>query len=843
MAWKDAQELALQRHLGKLKFGRLLLCASALVAGASVLANGTSGAAPIAVPHAAATLPSPARVMQASDAQFGRMLGEYCSRCHNDFDQIGGFSTESLRASDIAEGRNIANWEKVLRRIDNREMPPANRPQPPAELRAAFVDWLAHGRNSFAAANPDPGQLVLRRLNRAEYGNAVRDLLGVEVDVAQDLPRDNSGFGFDNVADVLSVSPTLMENYIAVAGKVSRMATGLASQRALVTSYQVPKDGSVLNTGIPAYNERSSPLLPVASRGGGAFTYFARYDGLYDITGWLNANTNNETDRMVEDRYTVRVPLKAGPRLIGMSFRRTTAPDESVETVRNDTSYVPLPLDKPRDLTLDVWVDGLRAGQLAVPSYRLHERYSQQNFPRDVLQIDVAGPHGALGAGNTPSRDLIFTCKPTRAAQEGGCARQILTGLVRRAYRRPVSEGDLAPLLAIYAAERAENGFEPGIQAAIEAILVSPHFLFLIERDAPDAAPGSPARISDLELASRLSLFLWSSIPDEPLLALAEQGRLRDPKVLEAEIARMLKDPRARALTDNFAGQWLYLRNLAEQRPDITVFPEFDARLRAAMAGETEMFFTHVLQTNASVLDFIKADYTFLNQRLADHYGIPGVKGTAMRKVALDPAWQRGGLLGQASILTVTSYGNHTSVVKRGKWVLDNILAAPPPPAPPNVPALKAEQDGRKLSARAQLELHRADPACASCHMAMDPLGFALENYDAVGAWRRLDAGEVIDASATLPNGTRISGLDGLQAVLMERRQEFVRAFTERLMTYALARGVGPQDMPTIRRIEREAAGEGYRIQTIIAGIVTSDAFTLRKAAKPAAMAARSTDP
>ncbi len=831
------------RHAAKLNYGRLLLCASALVAGASVFAQSRADAARTDLAQAAPAAPTAARVMQASDAQFEAMLGQYCSRCHNDFDKVGGLSIEGLRGSDMAGGRNIASWERVLRRIDNREMPPANRAQPPEELRAAFVQWLAHGRDSYAAANSDPGQLVLRRLNRAEYANAVRDLLAVDVDVSQDLPRDNSGFGFDNVADVLSVSPTLMENYISVAGKVSRMATGLASQRALVTSYQVPKDGSVLNTGIPAYNERASSLLPLASRGGGAFSYFARYDGEYEITGWLNSNTNNETDRMVEDRYTVRVPLKAGTRLVGMSFRRATAPDESVETVRNDTSFVPLPLDKPRELTLDVWIDGLRAGQIAVPSFRVHERYSQRNFPRDVLQIDVAGPYNPGGSGSTPSRERIFACTPTRAAQEQACARQILSSLTRRAYRRPVSETDLAPLMAIFATERGQGSFESGVQAAIEAILVSPHFLFLVERDPQGVAPGSVNRVSDLELASRLSLFLWSSIPDEPLLALAEQGRLGERQVLEAQIARMLKDPRAKALTENFAGQWLYLRNLPEQRPDITVFPDFDARLRAAMAGETEMFFSHILQSNASVLDFIKSDYTFLNQRLADHYGIPGVKGTAMRKVALDPAWQRGGLLGQASILTVTSYGNHTSVVKRGKWVLDNILAAPPPPAPPNVPALKAEQDGRKLSARAQLELHRADPACAACHLVMDPLGFALENYDAVGAWRRLDAGEVIDASAKLPNGTMVSGLGGLQNVLMERRHEFVRAFTERLMTYALARGVGPQDMPTIRRIEREAASDGYRIQSIIAGIVTSEAFTMRKAPKAPAVASRSTVP
>ena len=377
---------------------------------------------------------------------------------------------------------------------------------------------------------------------------------------------------------------------------------------------------------------------------------------------------------------------------------------------------------------------------------------------------------------------------------------------------------------------RAGTSFEQGIEAAVEAILVSPQFLFVVESPPPAGIAGAAYGVSDLDLATRLALFLWSSIPDERLLALAEQGRLRSPGVLDAEIARMLADPKAQALTDNFAGQWLYLRNLEQQRPDITEFPDFDTRLRSAMATETKMFFAYVMGANRPVTDFIRADYTFLNQRLARHYGIAGVSGTAFRKVALDPATTRGGLLGQASILTVTSYGNHTSVVKRGKWVLDNMLASPPPPPPPDVPALKAEHDGRKLTARQQLELHRANPTCAACHAKMDPLGFALENFDAVGAWRTVDAGQDIDNTAVLPDGRAIAGFTGLQQVLMERRDEFAQAFTERLMTYALARGLGPQDMPAVRAIARKAAQEDYRVQTIVRGIVTSPAFTMRRA-------------
>lgn len=767
------------------------------------------------------------------------MLDKYCSRCHNDFDNVAGLSVADLKANDVATGRNAEAWEKILRRVASGEMPPHSKPQPDMVQRAAMVEWLDAARAQYVAAHPDPGKSAVRRLNRVEYANAVRDLLGVEADVARDLPPDNSGFGFDNIADVLSVSPTLMERYVAVAGKVARQATGLVPARAFVTTWQVPKDGSLGNSGIPAFNERATTNLgggdlPLASRGGAAVRYFARYDGLYDVVTWLNSNTNNENDRLTEDRYTLRVPMTAGTHRISVSFRRQTWPDESVQWLRNNTDYVPLPLDKPKLLPLDVWVDGQRAGTLQVPSWRMHPRYSQRNFPRDVLQLDVAGPYDVKGMAETPSQRAVFQCRPRSAAEEEPCARKIVSSLARRAWRRPVSAGDIAPLMRLYSAERAGGSFEQGIEAAVEAILVSPQFLFVVESPPPAGISGVAYGVSDLDLATRMALFLWSSIPDERLLSLAENGSLRAPGVIEAEIARMLADPKALALTENFAGQWLYLRNLEQQRPDITEFPDFDTRLRAAMAGETKMFFTYVMGANRPVTDFIRADYTFLNQRLAKHYGIAGVSGTAFRKVSLDPATARGGLLGQASILTVTSYGNHTSVVKRGKWILDNMLASPPPPPPADVPALKAEHDGRKLTARQQLELHRANPSCAACHTKMDPLGFALENFDAVGAWRTVDAGQAIDNTATLPDGRAISGFTGLQQVLLDRRDEFAQAFTERLMTYALARGLGPNDMPAVRAIARKAAQEDYRVQTIVRGIVTSSAFTMRRA--PAAL-------
>ncbi|MCJ2186764.1 DUF1592 domain-containing protein [Novosphingobium beihaiensis] len=805
----------------RFSIGSSALAASALITAAAVYAaqDGEPGTAAGAAPAAA----------EAQAAMIEPMLDKYCSRCHNDFDMVANLSVEDLKASDIRTGKHAEAWEKILRRVAAGEMPPHSKPQPDPAMRAAFVQWLDRSRASFAAAHPDPGKATLRRLNRYEYANAVRDLLSLDADFSRELPQDNSGFGFDNIADVLTVSPTLMERYVAVAGKVGRLATGLTSRREFVTTWQVPKDGSVKNSGVPAYNERASADLPLASRGGGAFAYFARYDGEYEITAWLNSNTNNETDRLIEDRYSVRVPVKAGAHRVGLSFRRKIWPDETVQTLRNDTDKVPLPLDPPQMLPLDVWVDGQRVSTLEVPSYRMHQRYSQQNFPRDVLQIDVAGPYNAHGVPDTPSRRAIFTCHPKKAAQEEACAQKIVSTLARRAWRRPVGAFDIAPVMRIYAQERAASDFEHGVEAALEAILVSPEFLFVVESDPAGSLPGSVHTVSDLELATRLSLFLWSSIPDERLLALAEQGKLRTPGVLDGEIARMLADPKARALTGNFAGQWLYLRNLDQQKPDIDAFPKFDTRLKQAMATETEMFFASVLTGNRPVTDFIESDYTFLNQRLAEHYGIPGVTGTAFRKVHLKPEWHRGGLLGQASILTVTSYNNHTSVVKRGKWILDNILASPPPPPPPNVPALKTEHDGRLLSAREQLELHRANPTCAACHVKMDPLGFALENFDAVGGWRTVDAGQPIDSGAVLPDGTKFAGIGGLQQILMNRKDEFAQAFTERLMIYALARGLGPQDMPEVRSIASDAAADGYRVRAIIKGIVTSPAFTMRK--------------
>jgi hypothetical protein len=589
----------------------------------------------------------------------------------------------------------------------------------------------------------------------------------------------------------------------------------------------VPKDLFENGFGVASYNERAGDDLPLDSRGGGSFKFYAPYDGTYTIQVFLNANTSEEGEIDIHNRYEVKVPLKAGSRTIGASFPKNLALDEHV--VPKSILGPREPAAAPVPIPLDIQVDGSRVQRLTVPSVATGPNVSQSFYLRDVMQISVAGPYDAAGAGDTASRRKIFLCHPSKGLGEEACAKKIVSTLARHAYRRPVTAVDVAPLMKMYAQGRQGADFEHGIEAAVEAILVSPDFLFMREADPAKTAAGDVHRISDVELATRLSFFLWSSIPDDELLGLAEKKELSKPDVLKAQVARMLADRKSKALTDNFAGQWLYLRRLEYQKPDRRAYPEFDQRLRAAMLTETEMFFDGVVKDNRSALDFLDANYTYVNQRLAEHYGIAGVYGTSFRKVNLDPAQHRGGLLGQGAILTVTSYNNRTSVVLRGKWILENLLAAAPPPPPPLVPSLDDAKNGKTMTVREQMEMHRKNPVCASCHTKMDPLGFSLENYDAVGAWRAGYAGQKVDASAVLPDGTAFDGPTGLQNILLSRKDQFVEALTERLMTYALARGVESYDMPAVRGVRTQAAKDDYRMQTIILGIVQSVPFTMRR--------------
>lgn len=768
--------------------------------------------------HTTATLSS------ASPDDRKRMLTQFCGGCHNDKAKTAGMSVMPLKADNIEA--HTATWEKILRRVSLGEMPPRGMKRPSKEEIADFTNWLEGSLDKMGAANPDPGRATLRRLNRTEYANAVRDLLDLQIDVSDDLPFDDSGYGFDNIADVLTVSRTLMDKYIRVGARVSRTATGLVSRSPVVTEHKLAKD--------PYVNERASDDLPLGSRGGGSFKFYAPYDADYTVIVNLNPGLGADIQKNPADRIETRVSLTAGQHIIGASFRKSMVLETTLVPKTIQQLRMPKPATAPPPLTLDIQVDGARVKTVAVPAHATGFQdagiaHTDVIAARDVQAISVAGPYGIRGAGDTPSRRRIFSCRPGEGISETACARNILTSLARHAYRRPVTSADIAPLMTMYREGRKGATFEHGIEAGLEVILSSPNFLFLRETDPPRARPGSVRRITDLELASRLSLFLWSSIPDEELLFTAEKGQLSKPDVLQSQVSRMLADPKAKALTANFAGQWLHLRRLEAQKPDRIVYPDFDQRLRAAMLTETEMFFENVVRDNRSVLEFLDADYTFLNQRLAEHYGIPGIYGTTFRKVNLDPKLRRGGLLGQASILTVTSYNNRTSVVMRGKWILENILAAPPPPPPPDIPALNDAKNGKLLSVREQMEMHRANPVCASCHNKMDPLGFSLENYDAVGAWRTSFAGKPIDASAVLPDGTKFEGPAGLQNILMSRKEQFIEALTERMMTYGLGRGVEYYDMPAIREVRDRARRDDYRMNAIIMGIVQSVPFVMKR--------------
>ncbi|MFK7913675.1 MAG: DUF1592 domain-containing protein [Pseudomonadales bacterium] len=765
-------------------------------------------------------------------------MKRYCGRCHNEERFAGYWALVDVDPNAIARGEQLNAWEKILRMTHEGDMPPPERKKQPTESeRAQFVATLRKALDGYSQQHPNPGRATLRRLNRAEYANAVRDLLHIEMDLAASLPADDSGYGFDNIADVLSVSATLMDRYFAVAGRVSRLALGLGPQAPVLTSFKVAKDGSILNQGIPSFNERTSRKLPLDSRGGAAFDFYVPHDGDYEIAGYLNANTNNEVDRLEENRHSHRVFLTAGSHSLGMSFRRKLRLDESTQTLRNNLDIVPLPGSPPGSEPLDFIVDGARVHSVAVPEFHESPRFAQKNFLRDLLQLDVQGPFNKLDARSsapqvtvTPNARKILRCQPGASRKSQlRCASKILRPMARQAYRRPLANNELEPLLAVFDRALQQEDFAGAIATAVQALLVSPQFLFVVEQRPAGLLPDTNYPISDLEFATRLSLFLWSSLPDAELLALAERKRLRRPRVLRKQLARMLADPKAEALTANFAGQWLFLRNLDYHQVDVDAYPQFDVRLRTAMRGESEQFFAAILRENRSLLEFLDADYSYLNERLAAHYGVAGVYGPEMRRVRWPEQMQRGGLLGQASLLTLTSYGNHTSVVRRGQWILDALLAAPPPPPPPDVPALVAEKAGAALSAREQLALHRSEPACASCHVKMDPLGLSLERFDAIGGYRTVAAGRSIDVSTSMPDGTAFSGLSGLQAVLLERKDQFTRAFTEQLMTYALGRGIEAHDRPAIRAVAEAAAADEYRIQRVILGIVQSYAFNHRR--------------
>jgi mono/diheme cytochrome c family protein len=764
------------------------------------------------------------------------LLDRYCVTCHNQRLKTGGLSLDTVDPANLGEHAEI--WEKVVRKLRAGTMPPIGRPRPEKPAVASLVSSLESGLDRAAAAKLNPGRAPLHRLNRTEYANAIRDLLALDIDVRALLPADDTDeHGFDNVAEVLTVSPALMERYLFAARKIGRTALGYPTGPG-VELYQLPR--------MLTQDDRLSDDLPFGSRGGAAVRHYFPADAEYKIKVKLKSNLYDyilglgrpqqldvRLDGALVKRFTVggredlnppppsfsgamrgntlfetyahdadtglevTVPVKAGLRTVGVFFTRQTWEGEGVLQ----------PVQTGYPLAVNEQYDGLAA----------------------VDSFAIDGPFKITGPGDTPSRRRILLCTP-RGGDEDACAKRILSTIARRAYRRPVTDDDVGTLLDFYREGRKDGTFESGIQFALERILIDPDFLFRAERDPSGVKAGATYRLTDLELASRLSFFLWSSIPDDELLDEAARGRLKDPNVLAARVRRMMADARAKALVENFAGQWLVLRNIRDAAPDPDLFPDFDENLRGAFQRETELFIESQIRDDKSIPELLTADYTFLNERLARHYGIPGVQGTRFRRVPLAGA-ARGGLLGHGSLLTVTSYPNRTSPVLRGKWLLENILGTPPPPPPPDVPALKDKgENGRPQSVRERLEDHRRNPTCAACHAQMDPLGFALDHFDAVGKWREADAGTLVDASGTLPDGSTFKGLDGLRTLLDSRREQFVATVTEKLLAYALGRGLEAYDMPAVRKIVRDAGTDSHRWSSIVVGIVDSVPFRMRTA-------------
>ena len=783
-----------------------------LVAGWLTIAGGA------AVDAQTAGLPQAAGTAASSESPQRALLDRYCVTCHNQRLQTGGLALDNIDVSKVAEDAEV--WEKVVRKLRGGLMPPAGRPRPEKAAYDGFAAWLETEVDTAAAIDPNPGRTeAVHRLNRRQYHNVIRDLLALDIDVIDLLPADDTSYGFDNIAGALAVSPTLLERYLSAARKIARLAVAAPVPSATAETFRVRSD-------LPQEDRLDG--LPFGTRGGAKISYNFPEDAEYVIqvepTGrpkesheievtidgervqLFTVEPPSEDQRPGYETETadleVRLPVRAGPREIGVAFIKKT--NAEVETLRQ-------PFLRPY------------GGQLAQPK---------------LESVTVTGPFEASGSRpveGTPSRSQIFVCRPAASASpedEASCAAEILSTLARRAYRRPVTDVDLQGLLDFYDEGWANGGFETGIEAALRRLLVSSEFIFRIERDAANVGPNTSYRISDLELASRLSFFFWNSIPDDELLDLAIQGTLTEPAVLEKQARRMLADQRSEALVSSFVAQWLLLSRVDVALPDQYLFPDFDQGLREAMVRETELFIESLMRDDRSVLDLLSANYTFVDERLARHYGIPNVYGSHFRRITFSDDSPRRGLLGQGSVLTLTSYPGRTSPVVRGKFILDNILGTPPPPPPPNVPDLEETPSDRVLTMRERMEQHRANPVCASCHRMMDPLGLSLENFDAVGRWRDtmdLSTSNAIDVAGVFPDGTEFEGVDGLRNLLLSRPDQFVANVAERMLIYALGRGLEHYDMPAVREIRRETGRNNYSFSSLILGIVNSTPFQMRR--------------
>jgi hypothetical protein len=766
-------------------------------------------------PHLALSQPAP----KTAAAQPRKVIDQYCVTCHNQKLKTAGLMLDTLDLAQI--GRDSQTWEKVVRKLRAGMMPPQGIPRPDAATYEALTVSLENELDRAAAAKPKLAAPAVHRLNRTEYANAIRDLLGLDIDPAAYLPADDTSYGFDNVSSGLQVSPTLVEGYVTAASKISRLALG----------HETAPGRKIYHTREDYSQEDHIEGLPFGTRGGMLIHHYFPADGEYLIS-WEPVRTtvgglfggDSEDEKLeltldgqrlklfqigkdvllntIREKLDVRVNVKAGRHDVGATFLATT--------------YVPN-LDLNRHYQRSILDDNLIDGFTNTPQ---------------ISSITITGPSNGTRPTDTPSRNQILICKPSQPAEEMSCAKKILNALAQKAYRRTVNDADTEKLMSFYQSGRNGGDFESGIERALEFVLAHPEFVFRTE-DAPSGVkPGQPYRIGDLELASRLSFFLWSTVPDDELIRVASQGKLKDPAVLDREVRRMLADARAHELVANFAGQWLELRTLKSSTPEGIIYPDFDDNLRQAFRTETELFFESVVREDRSVIDLLNADYTFVNERLARHYGIPNVYGSQFRRVKLDGDLDvRRGLLGKGSVEMVTSISDRTSPVQRGKWILTNLLGTIPPDPPPNVPVLKpsGEKAGAEPTMRQRMEEHRANPACASCHKMMDPIGFAMENFDGIGKWRTTQSGQKLDASGILFDGTRINGVADLRQALVRYSPQFLRTLTEKLMTYGLGRGVESGDMPVLRAIVHEAERNQYRFSALILGIVKSEPFQMNR--------------
>ena len=750
------------------------------------------------------------------------LVKQYCAGCHNDRLKSGGFSFAKLDLAHVDQHAEQA--EKVITKLRSGMMPPAGLPRPDRTVLNNFAASMEYSIDLAATKSPNPGRPALHRLNRSEYANSVRDLLNLTIDAEGMLPADDMSHGFDNMAEVLNISPTLMDSYIKAASKVARVAIGDAKMQPVVETYHLGQSFSQM---------RHVEGAPIGTRGGMAAVHNFPADGEYIIKTTLHFTTNtwlfgatgkgeqvedaingervalfdvNPLMKVDDDLRTKPVKIKAGPQMVSVAFvRKQDGPLQDFVM--------------PNERSLGNIYQGQDPGLTSLPHVR---------------DVGINGPYNVSGVSDTPSREKVFVCRPVAGADEVPCAKKIVTALAKQAYRETPGDAAIEELMTSYQKGRNQGDFDSGIRMALQTVLAHPSFVFRFERTPQGVAPGATYRISDLELAARLSYFLWSSAPDSDLLALANQNKLHEPITLEKQVRRMLADSKADALARNFAGEWLYLRNLKDLQPDLYIYPNSDENLFHSMRREAELFFLAFLREDRGMADMLTANFTFVDERLARHYGLANVMGNDFRRVTLDDP-NRFGLLGKGAVLSVTSFANRTSPVVRGKWILEQIMGVSAPVPPPNVPPLKENADGTKpKSVRERLEEHRLNEPCASCHKIMDPLGFSLENFDAVGAWRTTDLGYSIDPSGQVYDGTKVNGAVSLRNALVSRQDMFIRGLTVKLLTYALGRGVDYYDMSVVRAIDRDAAKSNYKMSNVILGIVKSLPFQMRKAEEPA---------